>query len=38
MVVAWLEPRGGDVVGAQGWWGPMNCFAEKGMLLQCGDM
>ena len=26
---------GGEVVGAQEWWGPMNyCFAKKGMQFQ----
>ena len=25
VVVGWLEPRGGEVVGGQGWWGPTNC-------------
>ena len=30
-----VEPRGGRVVGVQGWWGPMNCcFAQKGMQFQ----
>ena len=34
-MVGWLEPKGGEVVGAKGCQGPMNCcFAQKGMQLK----
>ena len=34
-MVGWLESRGGEVAGVQGWWGLINCcFAQKGLQLQ----